>query len=381
MTRNLFSTFILFLLCTTLILFCFIIVSSAQEPEQQSWPAHIGFIYPLSTNGREAPECSNNFSFHIINGVSLNENAFCLSGVGSIILHNVHGAVVSGVFNYTGQHTKGAAIAGVANIAKGDINGVAIAGVANISRGGNGVHIAGLLNMADKVSTVQTAGFMNITRSAEAQVAGFGNIAGKNEAIQVAGFINQAQDANNQVAGFINIAKKVKGVQIAGFINIAEESKYPLGFVNIIKNGEKQIGLSIDEMGNALLGFRSGGSVMYGIIGTGFNLKEEHARYVLEGGIGAHFPFSSLFRVNTEIVHTVMSDIRNDVYFKSGARALAAVKLFKCIEIYAGPSFNYINFDRRQADIRKDRYLWNHQGYSSFNGLFIGALAGIQLNI
>jgi hypothetical protein len=36
-------------------------------------------------------------------------------------------------------------------------------------------------------------------------------------------------------------------VQLSGFINIADSCDYPIGLVNIIKNGDAAIGASIDE--------------------------------------------------------------------------------------------------------------------------------------
>lgn len=379
MTRNLFSTLILFLLCTILISFCFIVISSAQE--QKPRPAHIGILYPLSTNGTEAPDYVNNFSLHILTGVSKEENAFCLSGLGSIIKQNANGAVVSGIYNHIGHNAEGFCLSGVVNLVKNKMNGAAIAGLTNIAGSVDGAQIAGFNNIAGNVEGLQIAGFLNTAKKADLQVAGFGNITHSNNTIQVAGFINQAIEANNQISGFINVAKKVTGVQITGFINIAEESKYPIGLVNIIKNGEKQIGVSIDETGSTVLAFRSGGSVLYGILGVGFNAKEDNARYVLEGGIGSHLPVNRHFRVNLEVCNTVMSDLQYDVYFKTSARTLAALKIMNYLEIFAGPTLNHLNFDRYQTDIRSDKYIWSHQSYNSFNGLYLGAMAGLQITL
>jgi hypothetical protein len=48
-------------------------------------------------------------------------------------------------------------------------------------------------------------------------------------------------------------------VQIAGFINIADSSDYSIGIINIIRQGEKGIGVSVDETKTAMVSFRSGG--------------------------------------------------------------------------------------------------------------------------
>ncbi len=182
------------------------------------------------------------------------------------------------------------------------------------------------------------------------------------------------------MAGFINIARKVKGVQIAGFINIAEESDYPIGLINIIKNGERQIGASIDESGVSMLTFRSGGRYLYGILGAGYNFKEDNARYALEGGIGFHLPIARYFRGNVEMTAGALSDLEHNVYFKSSLRVFAAYKIANRFELFAGPTLNNLNYERDQDDIR-DSYLWQHKGDNSINGMYIGVTGGIQVNL
>jgi len=79
----------------------------------------------------------------------------------------------------------------------------------------------------------------------------------------MAGFINVSGNAGTQIGGFMNIAKKVKGVQIAGFLNIADSSDYPIALINIIRNGERSIGLSTDETLTNLVTFRSGKQIIW----------------------------------------------------------------------------------------------------------------------
>ncbi|WP_118950603.1 hypothetical protein [Taibaiella helva] len=379
MTRNFFSSLILWILCSFLVFFCFIVAASAQGTKAR--PAHVGFIYPLSTNGTEAPQLTNNFSMHVLAGVSWQENAFCLSGISSVVKHEAHGVMISGILNHVQHKARGAQMAGVLNYIKGNAEGAQLAGLANISGSADGAQLAGLANITKDARGLQMAGFANKAGNSDAQVAGFGNIARNSDAVQVAGFINVAKDAHTQVAGFINVAKKVSGVQVAGFINIAEESNYPIGLVNIIKNGEKQIGVSIDESASTMVTFRSGGKVLYGILGAGYNFKDEEARYVLEGGLGAHIAISKSFRINLETVTMAMSDLQHDVYMKSALRILAAYKIANRLEFFAGPSFNHLNYERGQTDIRDDHYLWKNRGKNHINGLYFGAIAGVQFNL
>jgi hypothetical protein len=86
------------------------------------------------------------------------------------------------------------------------------------------------------------AGFANVAREVTGpQFAGFSNVARNIVGSQFSGFINTAEDVKgSQFAGFINVARKVSGVQVSGFINVADSSDYPLGIINIIRNGEKR---------------------------------------------------------------------------------------------------------------------------------------------
>lgn len=379
MTRNAISTLLLALLCTALLLCCFVIISTAQESKPK--PAHIGFIYPMSTNGTDAITSTNNFSLHLLAGVAYQENSFCLSGISSVVKHNAYGVMISGISNHVFNTAQGVQIAGLVNSIKINSSGVQIAGLANVIGNAEGVQLAGFTNITKDATGVQVAGFANCAKNTNIQVAGFANTAKSVDGIQLAGFINTAKDANSQVAGFINVAKKVTGVQVAGFINIAEESNYPIGLINISKNGEKQIGLTIDETGSTVLALRSGGKVLYGILGVGFNFRNDNARYVLEGGIGAHFPITNSFRANLEVTASAMSDLQRDVYFKTTTRLLAAYKVANRVEFFAGPTFNHLGFDRYQSDIRNDNYIWSRKNPNYFNGLFIGVMGGIQVNL
>lgn len=394
MTRYLISKGLLWLITLALILFCFSIVTNAQDTLKR--PVHVGLIYPVSSNGTQAPMVENGLSFHLLAGVSLQEDAFCLSGLASIVKGNANGIMISGLYNHIGYDGNGMQLAGLVNYNRHYFNGMQLSGIANISSGVKGFQISGITNWSDKVrgaqlsgisnfaksvSGTQLAGCVNVAETAKVQVAGVINISKKTQAAQVAGFINISDTVQNQIAGFINVAQKVKGVQISGFINIAEESDYPVGIVNIIKNGEMMLGVSMDETGTSLLSFRSGGRVLYGILGLGYNFSHDNARYALEAGLGAHIPVGEYFRINTEITASSLSDLQYDSYFKSTVRVLAGLKLGNRLELFAGPSFNYMGYERGLDDIRNDHYVWKERNGEQYNGLFIGGTAGIQFRL
>jgi hypothetical protein len=334
---------------------------------------HVGFIYPLSTNGTNAPLDTNNFSIHLIAGVSAAERGLTFAGLSNFIRKDAVGSQFAGFSNHIGGSATGTQFAGFANTYGGG-KGAAFAGFANIAHGDvKGAQFAGFLNYANSIKGPQFAGFANISNH------------GRSES-QISGFINKGEDVRGtQVAGFINIAKKVKGAQIAGFINIADSSDYPIGIVNIIKNGEKSIGVTIDETQTTMLSFRSGGKSLYGIIGIGYNFSPNGYRrdelYAIEVGFGAHFFSSAVFSLNAELAASTLDDFKSGEYFKSSFRLMPNIKLFKTLGISGGPSFNYVTTNTQEGKelYTKSLKSWYNKWGNYYNALYIGYTAGLQI--
>lgn len=370
---------------------------------------HIGFIYPISSNGTMAKEYTNAVSIHAIAGISKAEESFCGAGVANVVLEDargfmgagvlnfvhdsVEGVQAAGALNFVNNHIEGAQVAGFINMA-GSVEGAQVAGFGNIAeKAVNGAQVAGFMNIAEGTEAqvagfmnvgggteAQAAGFLNLADSAEAQIAGFMNGAGKNKGAQIAGFVNVSEEANTQIAGFVNIAHKVKGAQIAGFINIADSSDYSIGIVNIIGNGEKQVGVTMDNNLTTLVTLRSGGRILYGIIGGGYNLKTDDLLGALEAGIGAHIPVSKKFRINLEATCTSLTDFSTRAHFQSGMRILPAFKFAERFEIFAGPTLNMTMFDDSKDDGLVSSFLWSKYENGNFYGLHIGGVAGVQFS-
>lgn len=316
-------------------------------------PVHLGLIYPISSNGIKAAEYTNRFSFHTIAGLSKNETALAIAGTANIITQNARGVQLAGMANVIGNTASGTQIAGFANIIRHEASGAQIAGFLNLTGNSDGV-----------------------------QIAGFSNISGNAEGLQIAGFLNRSKDVNSQIAGFMNVAKNVKGVQLSGFINIADSSDYPIGLINLIKNGEKSIGLTVDESLTSITSFRSGGRILYGIVGVGYNFNDsDKSFYAMEAGLGAHISIAHNFRLNTEIVSQTLSDFKKGDYNKSTFRILPAYKIGKRLEIFGGPSFNYVTYSQDKGYDFIKKYVWSKNGTQDFQGLFIGFNAGIQVKI
>ena len=376
------------------------IASSAPLYAQQGKAdkVHFGLVYPLSTHGSKAPQDTNSFSLHILSGISAAEEGFSFSGISTIVKGDAKGLQFAGLSNHIGGESEGMLFAGLANtykaakgmqfagfsnVAAGDIKGAQFAGFLNKAAAVEGAQFAGFANVATEVKGPQFAGFINTATQVEGpQFAGFANIVADSVAgPQFAGFINVAKDVNgSQFAGFINIARKVKGAQIAGFINIADSSDTPIGFINIIKNGEKSIGASVDDQLTTLITFRSGGKILYGILGAGYNFENEEEQYAFEAGLGAHFFNGSRFRVNAELASVCLESFKSGEYFKTSLRILPAIKLAPKIEIYAGAALNHVSTNTMEGKKLTSHYIhsWNNRRGNGFDGFYIGYMGGIN---
>lgn len=389
MTRKIFAAVLISLSAT---------VTSAQEGgDFKEAPAHVGLVYPLSTNGTEAYNFKNKFSLHAIAGVSASEESFCASGFANVVRYNANGLIASGFanvilenatglqasgINYIGQYAKGFQAAGFANIT-GRSLGLQGAGFANVNTDDvQGGQLAGFANVAKDVEGFQGAGFANVAKDVKgAQASGFVNVARKVKGAQVSGYVNVAESVNTQVSGFINIAGEVKGAQVSGFINIADSCAFPVGFVNISRKGEKFIGVTMDDNLTTMVAFRSGGKYLYGIVGAGANLSYTDPLYAIEAGLGAHIPIAKSFRFNVEATATSLSDFWTTAKFTSAFRVLPALKLGKRFEIFAGPVLNYESSDNFNYEETRTNYLWKSNDFGYRQRLYIGAIGGLHFDI
>ncbi|TDE14524.1 hypothetical protein [Dyadobacter psychrotolerans] len=312
---------------------------------------HIGLVYPISSNGLKAAEYSNRFSLHAIAGVSKNETVIAVSGAANITRQNADGAVISGLMNLIGNSANGTQIAGFANITRNEAAGSGVAGFMNLAGSGKGVQIAGFANV----------------------------IKNDMKGLQVAGFLNKSRNTGSQVSGFMNVAKNVKGIQLAGLINFADSSDYPIALLNFVKNGEKSVSLTLDETLTGMATFRSGGKVLYGILGVGYNFKDDRRSvYAVESGLGAHIPVAGSFKINTEIVNQFLSDFKKGDYAKYNLRILPAYKFGNHFEIFGGPTINYIKHSKNKGYDYIDKFIWSKNGSRDFQGIYVGFNAGIQ---
>lgn len=213
------------------------------------------------------------------------------------------------------------------------------------------------------------------------QIAGiFNNIQGDVKGFSLGGIVNIAGDVKGfQLAGIVNKAKKVDGVQLAGLINIADSCDYPIGIINVIRNGEKNAGLQFDELQNLMATFRSGSRYTYGILGLGYNLQ--HSFIAVEIGLGYHFNCTKRFRVDAELAETKFIDPgHSKTADRSSLRIMPAFSFLSNFRIFAGPSLNFLN---GKAEHYKDLFpSWAFAEKTTSGGVksqwYVGYVAGVQ---
>lgn len=335
----------------------------------------VSFFPPLSTNGIHAGRYTNDVSFNILAGVSRSERAFTFGGLANIIKEDARGVQFAGLVNYIGGEGRGLQFGGLANIGIGDQTGLQFGGLVNTSGDLVGGQFGGIYNGAGNVKGFQYSGLANVAKD----VAGF----------QFGGLVNVAKDLDGfQFGGLVNVAKRVRGVQFAGLVNVAEHSDYPIGIVNIIKDGEKSIGLGYNDIGTMSVNFRSGGRVLYGILGVGYNHKvaDREDALTLTAGYGAHINIAKWFRINNEITFESIDAIFNDKRehpdtstLRMSYALLPAFRLWN-FELFGGPSINFLRTDDPgMYDLFSKNDLWRQLRLSGIRKqVYIGWQAGLQ---
>ncbi|MGN7783605.1 hypothetical protein ACTJIJ_03730 [Niabella sp. 22666] len=317
----------------------------AQEPVANN--VHLGLITPISTQGRQARDISPSFALHALQGVNYNNK----------------GAAIAGIYTKLYGSNKGVLISGLVNQVNGSNKGVSIAGLYNGADNGLGIQIAGLHNQKQGNGFIQIGGLSNYSSY---------------ELLQVAGLANIAKNADVQIAGLINVASSVKGVQIAGLINIADSSDYPIGFLNIIKNGEKQIGVQVYDDASANVVLRTGGRKTYGILGAGAGSELSKTVFQMEAGIGYRIPLSQKLRINAEAVSIAKTDFTFYKHTES-LRALLGYKITPAIEVTLGPSINTYKYS--DSKLFSNNYIWKYRDDEYSFALTLGATAGVHFNL
>ena len=312
------------------------------------------------------------------NYTSLDTKGVMIGGLANWVNSGFDGLQLGGLANIT-RDARTIQVAGLTNISKG-LYGIQISGLTNISQDAYGLQLAGLTNISKDVYGLQVGGLTNISRDTYGlQLAGLFNVSHDLYGMQLAGLFNCAKDVYGlQFAGLVNVAKRARGVQFATILNVAEESDFPIGLINIIKQGDKGVALTYDILGNAVMSFRSGGKYTYGILGVGCNAQIEE-RLVVEAGYGLQVPVCRWFDVNNEFKATTMG--YNSGYTRSNFSYLLApsLTLWRHCNLFAGASINYFMSDRASAaTLLPNAGLWRKEGDRGIGQLYLGYQVGVQ---
>lgn len=343
-------------------------------------PIQVSLAPGLGTHGFFNSQIVNNFSLNLIGGSTAGVKGVELAGGLSVNQFDMEGTQVSGILNVVGGHVNGFQMAGAGNVVVRNLKGVQVAGGWNsVDTVKRGFQIAGGINKANNVNGVQVAGVGNVSQdAAHVQIAGGFNKAKHAHGIQVAGLTNISfGSVHSQVAGGVNIAKNVRGFQLAGLLNIADSSDYPIALLSLIKNGQKNLSLQFDESNLTSLQFRSGGRVLYSIIGLGVYADDPDYSYAAEFGLGAKIIDRNKFGFAVEIIQR--NNFDNDFRFHStnrvAFRAVPSYKITPHWSLFAAPAFVYQQAATSGAE---SKIYWNIWGGSrDKNTLHGGGTVGV----
>jgi len=279
-------------------------------------PFQVSLTPGLGTHGFFNSQVVNKFSLNMIGGYTAGVDGTELAGAFNINQFDMSGFQAAGLFNTVGGNIHGFQGGGLGNVGLNKLSGLQIAGVWNqVDTVMSGIQIAGAVNIAnDAAHGMQFSGVVNIAKG----------------------------DVGSQVAGGVNIAKKVRGIQLA-VVNIADSSDYPIGLFNWIKNGSIQLSLGIDESKFAGLHFRSGGRVLYGVLGIGTYIDNKDFQYGVEAGLGGYLMKSKRFSLAGELVQRTLfdSDWKYHDANRFSLRIIPSIHFGRHFQLYAAPSVSY----------------------------------------
>ena len=309
--------------------------------------AQITFAYPIGSNGMNAMEYANNFSFNILYG---------LNG-------GVNGAEIGSILNYNKGEVKGFQLSGVSNINTGYAEGFLLSGVSNICKDSSaGVFISGVLNYAQKNSK----GFQLATS----------NIA--------------ASEFKGFQLGVFNYAKKLKGVQLGVFNYLKDgEGSLPIGIFSIVKNGYYELDFTGGEVIYSNLNYKMGVERFYTIFKAGYSSYKNNPIYSLGLGFGGNISLSEKQKISVDLSYNQL--VYNNNWDNGKLNILNKAdfnykyNISEKISLLVGPSFNiYITeekVDGKYGTLNIPYQFYTNEGASNKLFMWIGINAGLSLKL
>jgi hypothetical protein len=244
------------------------------------------FAYPLGTNGTEAINISNQFSFNALYGVN----------------GGLDGLEIGGLVNYN----------------HGDVNGMQLAGVANIN--------------AEYTEGMMLAGSFNLTL-------------GDAQGIQLSNLNIASGDLNGVQVGVINYARRLKGVQF-GVINIVDEDNgaLPIGLINVVRGGYYALEFVASEVLHTNVNYKMGVEHFYTIFKMGASRYDSNPVYSFGLGFGSMLSLAEKHKISLDLSfnHIVYDeDWNTDDNCLSKLDLSYRYSLGEHVSLLAGPSFNW----------------------------------------
>ena len=271
-------------------------VMKAQEKE--AYPAEgsqFTFAYPLGTNGKDAINESNKFSFNV--------------------LYGVNGGL------------DGLEIGGLANYNHGEVNGMQLAGIANINR--------------EYTNGFMWSGCLNLTM-------------GDARGVQFSDLNFAMGDFNGLQAGVINYAGRLRGVQF-GVINIVGEDNgaVPIGLINVVKGGYYALELVASEVLYTNINYKMGVEHFYTIFKLGTSWYDNDPVYSVGLGFGSMLTLAEKHKISMDlsfnnIVYNEEWDANEN--FLTKLDLSYRYSLGEHVSLLAGPSLNLYSSDMSQDD-------------------------------
>lgn len=326
----------------------------------------VSFLPFIGTNGMDADNITNDYSFNIIGGYSKGVSSMELGYMFNFVKQDMRYCQIAGFINIVGGKSEGLQASGWLNLSKqmngvqltgmvnsaGEANGWQAAGLVNSALKGQPLQLAGLLNFAGNTSSVQMAGLANHAgrcekaqlaglvnntfSSSKVQLAGLANNAIDSTSVQVAGLVNSSLgETNVQVAGLVNLAMAVNGAQVSGLVNIAKDVKgaqigvlnvadsctgVSIGVLSLVKNGYHKLEISADEVFPVNISFRTGVKHFHNSISAGIQPNDfEKPLWTYGYGIGSSFgnPDKWLMDIDLTSQHVMKQDVHyplNDIF-------------------------------------------------------------------
>jgi hypothetical protein len=80
-----------------------------------------------------------------------------------------------------------------------------------------------------------------------------------------------------------------------------------------------------------------------------------------------------------EAVSHSLTDFKGSHYFKNSLRILPAYKIGQRFEIFAGPTVNYVTYEREDNFDFIKKHIWKNNKSEDFQGVYFGFNTGIQI--